>query len=126
MEGFTPSTSSPSSSSLPSASRLVGESEISLILLTTPWLLILEMGLPQMGIGSPTLVHLATSPFLDPVTKTRHQHNIKPRRQQHLLLEWSEVPSGVGTSETGSSFLKVPSFLLHKYHLTLETGTPLY
>ncbi|MBW0519147.1 hypothetical protein O181_058862 [Austropuccinia psidii MF-1] len=82
------------------------------------------MGFPPVGMGPPTLVHLATSLFLDPVTKTRHQNHIKPRRPQHLQLEWPEVPSGVGASKTERSFPKGPSFLLRQHCLTLESGTP--
>ncbi|MBW0460989.1 hypothetical protein O181_000704 [Austropuccinia psidii MF-1] len=63
---FTSQTSSPSNSSLPSASGRVGESAILLIHFITPCSLILKIGtseleqiaLPLTGIGPPVLVHL--------------------------------------------------------------------
>ncbi|MBW0541825.1 hypothetical protein O181_081540 [Austropuccinia psidii MF-1] len=102
----TTSTSSPSSSSLPSALGLVGESAILLITFTTPWLLILGMGTSELeliglqpkGMGPQTLVHLATSLFLEPVTNTRYQYHNRSRKPPHLHLEYPEVPSGVGAS----------------------------
>ncbi|MBW0462622.1 hypothetical protein O181_002337 [Austropuccinia psidii MF-1] len=122
---FTASTSSPSNLALPSASVLVGELEILLIIYTTPWLLILEMRNSDMdSMGPPTLVNLATSLCLAPVTKARQQNNIKPRRPQHLQLEWPKVPSGVRASESGNSLPKVPFFFLHKDCLTSGSGTP--
>ncbi|MBW0466705.1 hypothetical protein O181_006420 [Austropuccinia psidii MF-1] len=126
------STSSPSSSSLPYALGSVGETEILLILFATPCLLILKIstselgliGLPPMGIGPPTLVHLATFLCLDPVTNEKYQYHNQSRKPPQLQLEYPEVLSGVGASETGNSLPKGPSFLLHKYSLTLESGAP--
>ncbi|MBW0466339.1 hypothetical protein O181_006054 [Austropuccinia psidii MF-1] len=108
---FTSQTSSPSNSSLPSASGPVGESEILLIHLTTPCSFILEIGtseleqiaLPLTGIGPPVLVHLSTSWSLYPETKSNNQYSIRRRFSKHSQLEYAEVQSGVGASETGKS-----------------------
>ncbi|MBW0564482.1 hypothetical protein O181_104197 [Austropuccinia psidii MF-1] len=74
----TTSTSSPSNSSLPSASASGGELAIHHICFTMPSVLILEIGtseleyigLPPPGMGPPTLVNMATSLFLEPVTES--------------------------------------------------------
>ncbi|MBW0544745.1 hypothetical protein O181_084460 [Austropuccinia psidii MF-1] len=71
-----------------------------------------------------TLVHLATSLCLEPVTISRYQHSIQSRNSPDSQLEYPEVPSGVGASETWNSFPKGPSCLLHKNLLTLETNGP--
>ncbi|MBW0517637.1 hypothetical protein O181_057352 [Austropuccinia psidii MF-1] len=122
----TTSTSSPYNSSLPSASRSGGKSEIHLILFIMPSVFILEIGtseleyigLPPTGMGPPTLVHLATSLCLELVTESRYQYPFQTRKSFHSQAEYPEVPSRVGPSETGNSFPKGPSFLLHKYLLT--------
>ncbi|MBW0561967.1 hypothetical protein O181_101682 [Austropuccinia psidii MF-1] len=75
-----------------------------------------------MGMGPPTLVHLATSLCLDPVTNSKYQYHKQSRRTPNIQLEYPEVPSGVGASEAGISLPKEPSFLLHKSRLTLESG----
>ncbi|MBW0581193.1 hypothetical protein O181_120908 [Austropuccinia psidii MF-1] len=49
---------------------------------------------------------------------------IQSRYANHSHRENPEAPSGVGSSETGNSFPKGPSFLLHKYVLMLEDDTP--
>ncbi|MBW0515857.1 hypothetical protein O181_055572 [Austropuccinia psidii MF-1] len=86
----TTSTSSPSSSSLPSSSGSGGELEIHLILFTMPSVLVLEIGTfeleymglpPPTGLGPPTLVHLATSLCLEPVTESRYKYPFKQENQ---------------------------------------------
>ncbi|MBW0574181.1 hypothetical protein O181_113896 [Austropuccinia psidii MF-1] len=82
------------------------------ITFTTPSVLVLEigtseleyMGLPPIGMGPPTLVHLATSLCLEPVTTSNYQYQNQTRYANHSHSEKPEVPSGVGASETGSSF----------------------
>ncbi|MBW0509334.1 hypothetical protein O181_049049 [Austropuccinia psidii MF-1] len=91
-----------------------------------PSVLILNIGtseleylaLPPTGMGPPRLVHLATSLCLEPVTESRYQYPF------HSQSDYPEVPSRVGASETGDSFPKGPSFLLHKYLLTFEACFP--
>ncbi|MBW0577046.1 hypothetical protein O181_116761 [Austropuccinia psidii MF-1] len=95
----TTSTSSPSSSSLPSASG--------------------STGLPPTAMGPPTLVHLATSLFLEPITNAKCQYHNQSRKPPYLQLEYPGV-----ASETGTSLPKGPSFLLQKYLLTLEIEAP--
>ncbi|MBW0499348.1 hypothetical protein O181_039063 [Austropuccinia psidii MF-1] len=82
------------------------------------------IGPPPIGMGSPTLVHLATSLFLEPVTNTRYKYKIQSRESPYSQLEYPKVPLGVGASETGNSFPKGPVFFHHKYLLTLEAGIP--
>ncbi|MBW0504633.1 hypothetical protein O181_044348 [Austropuccinia psidii MF-1] len=85
----TTTTSSPSNSSLPSASRSGGQLAIRLILFTMASVLILKigtseleyMGLPPTGMGPPTLVHLATSLCLEPVSESRYQYPFKKENQ---------------------------------------------
>ncbi|MBW0521985.1 hypothetical protein O181_061700 [Austropuccinia psidii MF-1] len=72
----------------------------------------------------PTLVHLATSLCLEPVTNLRYQYPIQSKNSFDSQSEYPEVASGVRPSETGNSFPKGPSFLLHKYLLTLEATDP--
>ncbi|MBW0580202.1 hypothetical protein O181_119917 [Austropuccinia psidii MF-1] len=60
--------------------------------------------------GSPTLVYLATSLCLEPVTNTEYQYHDQSRKSPYLKLEYPEVPSGVGASGTGNSFPKGPPF----------------
>ncbi|MBW0589472.1 hypothetical protein O181_129187 [Austropuccinia psidii MF-1] len=74
--------------------------------------------------GPPTLVHLATSLFLEPVTNSKYQYPTQSRNSVYSQSEYPELPSGVGPSETGNSFPKGPSLLLHKYLLTLEAAGP--
>ncbi|MBW0470736.1 hypothetical protein O181_010451 [Austropuccinia psidii MF-1] len=57
-----------------------------------------------------TLVHLATSLCLEPVTESRYQYSFQARNSFHSQSEYPEVPSIVGVSETGNSFRKGPSF----------------
>ncbi|MBW0570831.1 hypothetical protein O181_110546 [Austropuccinia psidii MF-1] len=97
-----------------------------------PSVLILEIGtsgmeyigLPPTWMGPPTLVPLATSLCLEPVTESSYQYPFQARRSFHSQEEYPEVLSRVGASETGNSFPKGPSFLLHKYLLTLEDCFP--
>ncbi|MBW0582970.1 hypothetical protein O181_122685 [Austropuccinia psidii MF-1] len=56
-------------SSLPSLLLEIGTSEME------------YMGLPPTGIGPPTLVHLATSRFLEPVTKSKYQYQFNQDMQ---------------------------------------------
>ncbi|MBW0573450.1 hypothetical protein O181_113165 [Austropuccinia psidii MF-1] len=77
-----------------------------------------------MGIGPQTLVHLSPSLYLEPVTNSKCQYHNQSRKLPHLQMEYPEVASGVGASETGNSLPKEPSFLLHKYSLMLEVGAP--
>ncbi|MBW0510159.1 hypothetical protein O181_049874 [Austropuccinia psidii MF-1] len=71
-----------------------------------------------------TLVYLATSLCLEPVTNSSYQYPIQSTNSFDSQSEYPEVESGVGPSETGNSFPKGPSFLLHKYLLTLEATDP--
>ncbi|MBW0547242.1 hypothetical protein O181_086957 [Austropuccinia psidii MF-1] len=88
MEYHTTSTSSPSNSSLPSASGSGGELAIYLILFTMPSVLILEIGtleleyigLPPTRMGPSTLVHLATFLCLEPVTESKYQYPFEARK----------------------------------------------
>ncbi|MBW0556303.1 hypothetical protein O181_096018 [Austropuccinia psidii MF-1] len=90
-ESGTTSTSSPSNSSLPSASRSGGELAIRLFCFTMTSVLILEIGtseleyigLPPDGMGPPTLVYLATSLCLEPVTESRYQYPFQARKSFH-------------------------------------------
>ncbi|MBW0468023.1 hypothetical protein O181_007738 [Austropuccinia psidii MF-1] len=109
-----------------------GESAIFLICFTTPSVLILEIetseqeyiGLPPTRMGPSTLVHLATSLCLEPVTISRYQYPIQSINSPYSQLEYPEIPSGIGASEAGRSFSKGPSFLLQNYLLMLEAGGP--
>ncbi|MBW0516761.1 hypothetical protein O181_056476 [Austropuccinia psidii MF-1] len=82
------------------------------------------IGLPPTGMGSQTLVHLATSLCLEQVTESRYQYPFQAIKSFHSPSEYPEVPSIVGASETWNSFPKGPSFLLHKYLLTFEAFFP--
>ncbi|MBW0504555.1 hypothetical protein O181_044270 [Austropuccinia psidii MF-1] len=97
-----------------------------------PSVLILEIGtseleyigLPPTGMGPPTLVHLATFLCLEPVTESRYKYPFQARNSFHSQSEYPETPSRVGASETGTSFPKGPSSLLHKYLLKFEACFP--
>ncbi|MBW0461765.1 hypothetical protein O181_001480 [Austropuccinia psidii MF-1] len=99
-----------------------------------PSVLILEIGtsdleyigLSQTGMGPPTLVHLATSLCLEPVTESRYQYPFQARTSFHSRAEYPEVASRVEATETGNSFPKGPSFLLHKYLLKFEACFPVW
>ncbi|MBW0537982.1 hypothetical protein O181_077697 [Austropuccinia psidii MF-1] len=82
------------------------------------------IGLPPTGMGPPALIPLETSLCLEPVNESKYQYPFQERNSFHSQSEYPEVPSKVGASETGNSFPKGPSFLLHKYLLTFEACFP--
>ncbi|MBW0544740.1 hypothetical protein O181_084455 [Austropuccinia psidii MF-1] len=79
-----------------------------------------SIGLPPTRMGPPTLVQLATSLCLEPVTDTKYQYQNESRQSPCSKLEYPELPSGIGASETETSLPKGPYFFLHKYLLRLE------
>ncbi|MBW0468653.1 hypothetical protein O181_008368 [Austropuccinia psidii MF-1] len=59
-----------------------------------------------------------------PFPRTNHYIKISVFNSIDSQLQYPEVLSGVGASETGNSFPKGPSFLLNKDHLMLEANGP--
>ncbi|MBW0506431.1 hypothetical protein O181_046146 [Austropuccinia psidii MF-1] len=73
------------------------------------------IGLPQTGMGPPTLVHLATSLCQEPVTESRYRYPFQTRKSFHSQSEYPEVPSRVGPQKLGT--------LSQKAHLSYSTNT---